>query len=142
MIMVKNEKGITLVELLAALALLSIILILASSIHLFTQNQMNNQIQAVQSESDVSLAISTITKNIRSASSVTVKNNVLTVITTSTTNVYQLNGTSLTKNNQPIITGIKQFVLTPDTPSDHVTITITSNEVNPTTLTTTIYYRK
>ena len=110
--MIKSEKGITLVELLAALALLSVILLLASTVHLFAQKQMNNQEAAFQSESNVSLAINIITKEIRSATSVTATNNVLTINTTNnTTNVYQLNGSSLTKNNQPIITDLKQFDL-------------------------------
>ena len=110
--MIKSEKGITLVELLVALALLSVILLLASTIHLFAQKQMNNQAAAFQSESNVSLAINIITKEIRSATSVSAANNVLTIITTNnTTNVYQLNGSTLTKNNQPIITDLKQFDL-------------------------------
>jgi prepilin-type N-terminal cleavage/methylation domain-containing protein len=139
--MIKSEKGITLVELLAGLALLSIILLLASSLHLFAQKQMNAQEHADQSESNVSLAMDIITKEIRSANSSNVTNNVLTVTTSNNaTNVYKLNGTALTKNNQTLIADINQFDITSAT--DHYTITISSNDETPTSLTTTIYFRK
>jgi competence protein ComGF len=138
---IKSEKGITLVEVLAGLALLSIILLLSSSLHLFAQKQMNDQQKAYQSETNVSLAMDIITKEIRSANSSSATNNVLTVNTSNNTaNVYKLNGTDLTKNNQTIIPDIKQFDIT--STADHYSITITSNDQTPISLTTTIYFRK
>lgn len=139
--MLKSEKGVTLIEIFAALALLSLILILAGSVDLFGQKQFNSQTAEIESQANVTLALNILTKEIRSANSVSASNNVLTVNTSdNTTNTYALQGESLTKNNQSIITGLKEFLVGPA--SDHITIAITSSGEPPISLSTTIYYRK
>ncbi|MDR4889121.1 prepilin-type N-terminal cleavage/methylation domain-containing protein [Fredinandcohnia sp. QZ13] len=105
--MEKCEKGVTLVELLAAISLLSIILLLASSVHLFGQKQMNTQKNEVQIQSQERLASSLITKEIRKAATVEINNpNELTI---NGTDVYKHEGTIITKNNEEIITNINGF---------------------------------
>ncbi|MEH7223078.1 prepilin-type N-terminal cleavage/methylation domain-containing protein [Bacillus sp. JJ1566] len=105
--MKKCEKGVTLIELLAAISLLSIILLLASSVHLFGQKQMNSQTIEVQTQSQERLAANLITKEIRKAKTVEVNNpNELTI---NGTDVYKLDGTIIEKNNKELITNIDAF---------------------------------
>ncbi|RFB17695.1 prepilin-type N-terminal cleavage/methylation domain-containing protein [Bacillus sp. HNG] len=107
--MTKCEKGVTLVELLAAISLLSIILLLASSVHLFGQKQMNTQKNEVQIQSQERLASSLITKEIRKAATVEINNpNELTI---NGTDVYKHEGTIITKNNEEFITNINGFTV-------------------------------
>jgi prepilin-type N-terminal cleavage/methylation domain-containing protein len=108
--MIKSERGVTLVELLAAISLLSIVLLLASSVHLFGQKQMNFQSDEVQKQSQERLAANLITKEIRKAKTVEVKNpNQLTVNDTDT---YKLEGTTIKKNNEEFMTKINGFSVT------------------------------
>jgi len=108
--MFKNEKGVTLIELLAVLALLSVILLLVNSVHLFGQKQMNLQTKEVQNQSDVRLAINLITKEIRKANLVEVPttNDQLTI---NGKDVYKLEGTTLKKNSEDIASNINKFIL-------------------------------
>ncbi|AGK55095.1 PilW family protein [Bacillus sp. 1NLA3E] len=136
----KNEKGITLIELLAALALVSMVILLASSVQLFGQKQVNNQTNEIQNQSNVRLALNIVTKEIRKASNVSVTNNVLTI---NNTDIYKLENNILKKNNEPLISNIQSFTITKT--EDKVTITITntpSNNQPKTTLSATIYLRK
>ncbi|WP_226646570.1 PilW family protein [Mesobacillus subterraneus] len=102
-----SEKGVTLVELLAALTILSIVMLLVSSVHLFAQNQMYSQSNDIQIQSDERLAMNLITKEIRRAQTVEVKNpNELTI---NGVDIYMLEGNVLKKNNVDYIYNIKGF---------------------------------
>jgi prepilin-type N-terminal cleavage/methylation domain-containing protein len=107
----KSEKGVSLIELLAGLALLSIILLLASSVHLFGQKQMTGQSNEIQNQSEERLAIKYITKEIRKSEKVVV-NNTTNQLTINDTDVYQLVGTSLQKNNVELFSRISKFIIT------------------------------
>nr|WP_309099760.1 prepilin-type N-terminal cleavage/methylation domain-containing protein [Fredinandcohnia onubensis] len=110
--MIKSERGVTLVELLAAISLLSIVLLLASSVHLFGQKQMNSQSNEVQIQSQERLAANLITKEIRKAKTVEVINpNQLTINDTDT---YKLEGTTIKKNNEEFMTKINGFSVSMD----------------------------
>ncbi|ADU31348.1 PilW family protein [Evansella cellulosilytica] len=67
--MIKNEKGLTLVELLISVALISMIAILITSIQIFGQNQYTNQSKQIDNQANVRLAMNVLTKEIRSGSS-------------------------------------------------------------------------
>jgi prepilin-type N-terminal cleavage/methylation domain-containing protein len=147
--MSKNEKGVTLVELLAALSLLSIILLLAGSVHIFGLKQSSNQAADIQNQSNVRLAMNIITKEIRKASivrfdnidDVNEENDLLTI---NGTDVYKLENKNLTKNSQPLITNLQKFTLK-KIKDDMFSITISNsatNNIPQTTLSTTIYIRK
>lgn len=68
----KNQRGLTLVELLAVLVLLSLVLVLVSSIHLMGANQYKDQSQAIKRQENVRLVMTVITKDIRRSTSITV----------------------------------------------------------------------
>ncbi|MDP4156047.1 MAG: prepilin-type N-terminal cleavage/methylation domain-containing protein [Bacillota bacterium] len=139
--MVKNQKGVTLIELLAAIALLSVVLLVANSIHLFGQKQMSDQTAEIQNQSNVRLAMDIITKRIRKASTISVDNN--GVLTLDNTDVYKLDNNNLTQNSQPIINNLQKFEIQYDGSKITVTIADLPNTNTPqTTLSTTIYIRK
>src|SRR5690625_3923974 len=62
----ENEDGLSLVELLAVLAIGSMILLFISTIHIFIQNQSNTQSADVKGLTDITVAMRAITKDIRS----------------------------------------------------------------------------
>jgi prepilin-type N-terminal cleavage/methylation domain-containing protein len=92
----KSEKGVTLIEVLCALALVSLVLLLASSINLFGQKQVVNQSTEIQSQTNERLALKVITKEIRKAAKVdfvSALNNELFIIDTE----KKLDGSTLVK---------------------------------------------
>lgn len=72
MVQMKNNRGYTLVELLAVLALTSMIIILISSAHIFGQKQYINQSRQVEQQSEARYAFNLITRTTRSAENVSV----------------------------------------------------------------------
>lgn len=63
--MKNNERGITLVELLAALSILSVVILLAGSIHLFGQRQFITQTDSANQANDFSYAMTVMTTELR-----------------------------------------------------------------------------
>jgi|GEM_PF-2771137 len=111
--MKKNEKGLTLVEVLAGIVLLSMILLLVSSIHLFAQKQMNTQKKVIQIQSNERLAFNRITGEIRKANAIKVEDSKTMHIKktnftncTNETDVYKFEGTTLKMKDGEKITDI------------------------------------
>ncbi|NLC40392.1 MAG: prepilin-type N-terminal cleavage/methylation domain-containing protein [Clostridiaceae bacterium] len=63
--LLKSEAGVTLVELLAAIAILGIIIALAGSIHIFGQRQFRNQTESANQTNDISYALSVMSTDLR-----------------------------------------------------------------------------
>lgn len=63
----KNENGFTLVELLASLAILSMIISLIGSVTMFGIKQYDTQTSAASQSNDYSYALSVLSKEVRSA---------------------------------------------------------------------------
>ncbi|PLS01315.1 prepilin-type N-terminal cleavage/methylation domain-containing protein [Neobacillus cucumis] len=129
--MKKNEKGITLVELLCSLALLSMVLLLVSSIQMFSVKQSTAQNEEIQKQTDDRLAMNMLTKEIRKADSakINIQNNILTIDGTK----YFLDGTSLKKGDQVLVSNIKNFTIIQN--GDKITLQVGS-------ISTTMYIRK
>ena len=70
----KNTKGITLVELLIALVLISIIVTAVSATYISSSKTSNDVINITRSEIDARLAIYRMSKDIREANSITIAN--------------------------------------------------------------------
>ncbi|PFO03547.1 hypothetical protein COJ85_12905 [Bacillus sp. AFS076308] len=144
-----SEKGVTLIELLAALSLLSIILLLASSVHLLGLKQSSSQTSEIQNQSNVRLAMNIITREIRKASTVSFINIDDTDLSNDQlkingVDIYKLENKNITKNANPLITNIQTFTLK-KVKDDMYTITIAnipSNNLPQTTLSSTVYIRK
>ena len=107
--MMKNNKGLTLVEVLVVLALLSMVILLINSVQLFGAKQLANQSQDAQNQANVRLAVNIISKEIRMSDPKNVgeSNGVLTI----NGDVYKHNNEhkTITKNDQPLIEGIEEF---------------------------------
>ncbi|OES44225.1 PulJ/GspJ family protein [Domibacillus iocasae] len=69
----KSEQGITLIEVLAALAILSTILIVITSVQLYGQRQFVQQQEEITVQSDVRTVLKMMTVQIRSADQDSVK---------------------------------------------------------------------
>ena len=61
----KSEAGITLVELLAVLALLSIIIALVGSAHMFGQKQYRKQAAIASQSNELTIGLATMTRELR-----------------------------------------------------------------------------
>ena len=139
----KNEAGFTLVELLASLAILSLIIGLIGSVTLFGIKQYDKQTFEAEQANDYSYALSVLSKEIRSAESVTVAEGSINVDGV----VYAQTGTQLIKTAEDS----SQEVLADYLPTDGfkvseietnniIAITIKNNESK--TYQTTIYLRR
>ncbi|MDQ0232810.1 prepilin-type N-terminal cleavage/methylation domain-containing protein [Metabacillus malikii] len=126
--MIKNNKGVTLVELLAALALLTLILLLANSFHLFGQKQMIDQSKTIQEQANIRLVMNILSNEVRTGKvEVPVKNNTLKITTNNKTNIYKLESNKITRNDEPIVDKIGVFnVKSTGTTRPEITIDITS----------------
>ena len=144
-----NENGVTLIELLAALSLLSVILLLATSIHMLGLKQSSSQITNIQNQSNIRLAMNILTREIRKASTVSFVNiddavNTNDQLIINGIDVYKLENKSITKNANTLISNIQTFTLK-KVKDGMYTITfanIPSNNSPLTTLSSTIYIRK
>lgn len=106
-----DEKGITLIEVLCALALVSIVILLASTINIFGHKQMNDQKAEIQNRSNDRLAMNIITKAIRQADPETIEViNDQNVLKINGERIY-LDGTSLKKETNILVSDIKQFTI-------------------------------
>ncbi|WP_026475849.1 PilW family protein [Alkaliphilus transvaalensis] len=136
--MIKNNKGITLVELIVALAISSIIIGLIFSTLVFGSRSFNVQADQIDNLSSVRNAMDLITREIRKAESVDINNNVLTL----DEYVYKLENNSITKNGQVIISNIEKFEIVRS--NNRIDIEISSPERSigsKTQITSTIYLR-
>ncbi|WP_161993100.1 prepilin-type N-terminal cleavage/methylation domain-containing protein [Sediminibacillus terrae] len=102
-----NNKGFTLVELLAVLALLGLIITLAGSVSWFGQKQYTNQLEETKQQSEVRLALKQITKDVRQADSLTVTNNQLELDEI----VYRLEDGLLLRDGRMVAEGIADFLV-------------------------------
>lgn len=60
-----EESGITLVELLAVLSLLSVVILLGGSVHMFGQRQFQAQTESASQNNDLSYAMTVMSTDIR-----------------------------------------------------------------------------
>lgn len=104
---VKNESGMTLVELLAALALVSLVVILINTVFFFTQRNADS----LSTESDVQenllLAMKVVTKDVRSADKAEADENFNLYLNDK--KPYALQNQVLYKNGNPVAEDIVSF---------------------------------
>lgn len=110
-----NQKGITLVELLAAITLLSLVSVLVMSIIIQSQNTYKrNQLTNITT-TEMSLLINTMTRDIRQhPQQVAVASNVLTISPPNEDPiVYRFDSAQdeLKRNNQVVISNVHDFTI-------------------------------
>lgn len=104
--LLKNEKGVTLVELLAVMVIGGIVMVLIMSIFSNGQKQYSSQTAKAEQLNDVRYAAKVITKEIRKAENFTWDETSLT-IGTELPMILTKNSNVILKNNKPFITNIK-----------------------------------
>ena len=143
-----SETGVTLIELLAAIAILGVIIALAGSIHLFGQRQFQSQTKSAGQANDLNHAMTEMSTDLRrysanqvevSTGSIVVKNNADETISS-----YQKTGNKLMHDNAVLIDFVSSF--SAEMISDQgiqIKISVHSNEagVEAKDYQTTIYFR-
>ncbi|WP_210468765.1 PilW family protein [Sporosarcina sp. 6E9] len=110
----ENDRGITLVELLAVIVIGSLMLILISNIHIFGHKQSNDQSENSKNLFDVSYAAKMITKEVRKAETVNAEGDILTLNRGKQNEiVFKKQSTSLVMNGSPIVKEISEFIVHP-----------------------------
>lgn len=135
----KSEEGFTLVELLASIALLSVVILLVGSVHIFGQSQFINQTESASQSNDLRYSLSVISRDVRSAEVVTVEGATLSADDIT----YTLANSTLRRNGEVLSTRVSDF--TPESIPDgvHITILSTVNRQNQSKeYETTIYFRR
>jgi type II secretory pathway component PulJ len=145
--MLKNNKGITLIEVLSGLALISMISLLAFSIHLFSQRQLTNQSNEVETQRDIRIAINIIKKDIRSADRVEVQDGKLKIIWENegieTIYMKDEKAETLKKDDQVLLSNIADFQLAQE--EEKIYLQIESKPLTndkTVSMKTTLYIRK
>ncbi|GGH86076.1 prepilin-type N-terminal cleavage/methylation domain-containing protein [Pullulanibacillus pueri] len=110
---IKNTRGLTLVEVLAVIVLLTLVFLLANALHLFGLKQYDIQTEEIKNQSQVRLAMIELTKEIRSADRVEVSetHDRFTITHSDQIKTFTLNKQDHTidKNGHPLIEGISTF---------------------------------
>lgn len=119
----RNEKGITLVELLAVFVISGIVVLLIIGIHIYTQKQFQDQSEQALKLTDVTIAMKEITKDIRSQDIPSWYDEDLKLEFPSG-KYYQLIDDTLFKSGSPYIYEVEVFHVKID--DDEVTIEIKS----------------
>lgn len=107
----RNEKGITLVELLAVFVISGIVVMLIIGVHIFTQKQFQTQTEDAQRLTDVTIAMKEITKDIRSRDVQFMESSDIPYqeLNFADGKTYKLENDVLLKDNHPYIYYVKEF---------------------------------
>ncbi|WP_419959141.1 prepilin-type N-terminal cleavage/methylation domain-containing protein [Psychrobacillus sp. BM2] len=111
---INNEKGLTLVEMLAVIIIGAIIIVLVSNIHLFTQKQFKSQSEKTGQLYSVTYAAKVITKEIRKTDGSAIITNTTNNDKISITNEIEysydkVNKSIIAKNGTVLARNIKEF---------------------------------
>ena len=146
-ISLRNESGMTLVELLASIALLSVVLSLVGAVHLFGQRQYLAQSYSAGQSNDFAYTLSVISREVRKTSfaDVTVSESGDALLIDGA-EAFSQQGEQLVKNDgQVLAEDVEDFVATADAETKSITIALKSmSEMNskPKEYQTTIYFRR
>jgi Tfp pilus assembly protein PilW len=137
----------TLVELLASIALLSVVLSLVGAVHLFGQKQYLAQSYSARQSNDFAYTLSVISREVRKTpfDDVTVSESGDTLLIDGAVAFSQQGAELVKNNNQVLAEDVEDFVVTPDTETKSVKIVLKSlSEMNsqPKEYQTTIYFRR
>ncbi|PTQ85999.1 prepilin-type N-terminal cleavage/methylation domain-containing protein [Trichococcus patagoniensis] len=143
----RNESGMTLIELLASIALLSVVLSLVGAVHLFGQKQYLTQSYSARQSNDFAYTLSAISREVRSTpfASITVSESGDTLLIDGAV-AFSQRGAQLLKNeNQIMADDVQEFLVTRDPATESIGILLKSmSEMNsqPKEYQTTIYFRR
>lgn len=123
--LLRNENGLSLAELLATLAIGSMLVILIMSIHILIQKQYNSQSENMKQLTDVTIAAKAITKDLRTATSAnTIDENTIEIKQENATTTYTFENNVIKKNDADYIYEIEKFEVSKE--NQKITINIIS----------------
>ena len=140
---ISGEKGITLIELLASITILSVVILLVGSVHLFGQRQFVSQTESNRQANDLRYSLAMISRDVRSANDFElVASHHIVVDEVS----YKKEGSNLLRNGSVLSKRVGQFeVVQSKDQTDTYVITISSslNDLDQSErYSTTIYLRR
>ncbi|HEX5350462.1 MAG TPA: prepilin-type N-terminal cleavage/methylation domain-containing protein [Trichococcus sp.] len=146
-ISLRNESGMTFIELLASIALLSVVLSLVGAVHLFGQKQYLTQSYSARQSNDFAYTLSVISREVRKTpfSDITISESGDTLLIDGAEEFSQKGAQLVNNNDQVLAEDVEDFVVTPDAETKSVKIVLKSlSEMNsqPKEYQTTIYFRR
>ena len=139
----KNEKGLTLIEVIAYIAIASIILILSFSIMSTSKEEHDEQYQNTQKLTQNSYVMKQISSDIRESINLdSSSNRIIMQKKNSIETIYRYDEDIFTlyRNDQPIANNLKSFLIKANTNNKSVSIQLTN--LRDEQLNTTIYLRR
>lgn len=136
----KTEEGITLVELLASIAILSIVILLVGSVHIFGQTQFISQTETAIQSNDLRFSLSLVSRDVRQAGIVEDIDESTYVVGDYT---YSFRRPNLFRNGERLSSRVDEFKILPA--DDHAEIIIkstTKRQSQDESYQTTIYFRR
>lgn len=115
------KKGLTLIELLIALSLFSVVMLLGYSVYITSIKNFDRDVASIDNQANVRFAMGYITRELRKASEIEVEGNQLTI---NKVDRYYFSNGILRKNYNQLVTGISSFEVTLH--ENKLTIKITS----------------
>lgn len=107
-----DETGITLVELLAAISILSIVILLAGSVHMFGQKQFIEQTKSASQANDLSYAMTVMSKDLRKKEATKIDVNSSGIIEKDDkgkeTEIYTIKNNQLKKGEEVLANNVKE----------------------------------
>lgn len=135
----KNEDGITLVELLASLAILSVVILLVGSVHIFGQTQFISQTESAGQSNDLRYSLTLVSRDIRQAEEISFESGVLKLDGLT----YTHSGNALRRNGEVLSERVSLFEVEFNDEKADILISSTGNrQGNTQTYETTIYFRR
>lgn len=119
--LLRSQQGLSLVELIAALAIMSFISVIIYSVLISGEKQYNSQSQDNQELSDIAYALKVLTKEIRKSENVQVVDNSL--IISGVTYAYSPDSKTILKNGTPYLQNIEAFTVSKDNTVVSIAIT-------------------
>ena len=140
----KNNKGMTLIELIVALGMAGAVLLLAGTLLLFGNRNFSRQTDKIDIQSRARYSMDYLTREIRKASDVKVneEGNIIIVDSSGIESEIKIEDNSLYKNSQKIATGIESLTISQDENEIKITIDIKDKNGEEHKLSSVVYVRQ
>lgn len=110
----RNEKGISLVELLAVFVISGIVIMMIINIQIYTQKQFISQSEQAHNLTDITIAMKVITKDFRTHDIIEFEADEVTVLEFKDGNKYEFKEGSLYRNDAAYIYDVAEFYVRKD----------------------------
>ena len=142
---IKDETGITLVELLAVLSILSVVILLGGAIHMFGQRQFVAQSESASQANDLSYAMTILSNDLRTHRYDELVTIEADLIEFNNGDKFEVKNRSLYKNESKIADNISSMTPENNDSDKSLNVTLRSESLkgqSDKNITTTIYFRE